>query len=268
MRANWVRQKLHAGEATLGTFIGLGSPNVSELLAHAGFDWLVIETEHNGLDAAEVEHLLMATNGTETIPIIRIPSANPVFIQRALDMGGMGVLVPLVKSAEEAEAIVRATRYPPAGSRSFGPLRASHYTFDNADYFARANDHLLVILILETKEAVADLEAILSVPGVDGIYLGPFDLCLSLGLDPMRQPFPEIEAIIARAITLCQEKGVAFGTGCSTPQELASRYAQGCTMLGYGTDYSLLARAARTGVEAFRELARVGGKSSRQGEQK
>jgi len=255
VKTNRVRQKLRAGQAALGTFVGLGSPTVAELLGHAGFDWLVIETEHNGLDSAEIEHLLMALNGTDAVPIIRIPAANPVYIQRALDMGGWGILAPMVRSAAEAAAIVSATRYPPAGARSFGPLRASRYTFDNADYFARANENILVMLILETKEAVANLEAILSVPGVDGIYLGPFDLCLSLGLDPMRQPFPEIEQIVARALRLCQEKGVAFGIGCSTPQELASRHAQGCTLLGYGTDYSLLATAARTGVAAFRALA-------------
>lgn len=241
----------------LGTFVGLGSPNVAELLAHAGFDWLVIETEHNGLDAAEIEHMLMAMNGADAIPIIRIPAANHFFIQRALDMGGLGILVPMVRSAEEAEAIVRAARYPPAGTRSFGPLRASRYSFDNADYFARANENILVILILETKEAVADLEAILAVPGVDGIYLGPFDLCLSLGLDPMQQPFAEVETIVERALALCKEKGVAFGIGCRTPHELANRYAQGCTLLGYGTDYSLLANAARTGVEAFRHSLRA-----------
>jgi 4-hydroxy-2-oxoheptanedioate aldolase len=254
LRTNWVRQKLQAGAATLGTFVGLGSPNVIELLAHAGFDWLVIETEHNGLDTAQIEHMLMAMNGTDAIPIIRVPAADHVFIQRALDIGGLGVLVPMVRSAEEAAAIVRATRYPPAGARSFGPLRASRYTFDNADYFARANENILVILILETKEAVAELEAILSVPGVDGIYLGPFDLCLSLGLDPMQQPFPEVETIVERALTLCKEKGVAFGIGCGTPQELAQRHAQGCSLLGYGADYSLLVSAARTGVDAFQRF--------------
>lgn len=258
MKRNWVRQKLKAGEATLGTFAGLGSPNVAELLAHAGFDWLVIETEHNGLDSAEVEHMLMAINGAEVVPIVRVPAANHFFIQRALDMGGLGILAPLVKTAAEAAAIVRATRYPPAGTRSFGPLRASRYTFDNAGYFAQANENILVILILETKEAVENLETILAVPGVDGIYLGPFDLCLSLGLDPMRQPFPEVEAIVARAQTLCRQHGVAFGIGCSTPQELVDRHAQGCTLLGYGTDYSLLASAARTGVMAFQDITGVG----------
>lgn len=255
MRSNRVRQNLLAGKATIGCFMGLGSPNVAELLAHAGFDWLVIETEHNGLDSAEVEHMLMAISGTETVPIVRIPSSEPVFIQRALDMGALGIVVPLVRTADEARAIVRATRYPPLGSRSFGPLRASHYGRDNADYLARANDQMLVVLILETKEAVENLEEIIAVPGVDALYLGPFDLCLSLGLDPMRQPYPEIEAIAMRAVTLCHQHGKAMGMGAGSPDDLLARRTQGVTMLGYGTDYSLLMNAARAGITAFaREL--------------
>ena len=131
MKTNFVREKLRAGQPAIGSFLGLQSPNVAELMAHAGYDWLVIETEHNALDSAEIEHMLMAISGTDVVPIVRIPSSNPVFIQRALDMGGMGIVVPMVKTAEEAQVIVSATRYPPEGTRGFGPLRASHYTFDN-----------------------------------------------------------------------------------------------------------------------------------------
>jgi 2-keto-3-deoxy-L-rhamnonate aldolase RhmA len=251
MRTNWVREKMRSGQATIGCFLGLGSPNVAELLAHAGYDWLIVETEHNGLDSAEIQHMLMALNGAETIPLVRIPSSNPVFIQRALDMGAMGVVVPMVRTAAEAQAIVSASRYPPHGSRSFGPLRASNYSFDNLDYLNRANDNMLVVLILETKEAVDNLDAIAAVPGVDAIYLGPFDLCLSLGLNPMNQPFPEIDAVMEQMLVVGRKRGVAAGTGTSTPEQLQQRQAQGFTMLGYGTDYSLLAEAARAGLRAF-----------------
>lgn len=251
MRTNWVREKLRAGQPTIGSFLGLGSPNVAELLAHAGFDWLVIETEHNGLDSAEIEHMLMAMNGTATIPLVRVPSSNPVFIQRALDMGAMGVVVPLVRTAAEVEAVVRATRFPPQGTRSFGPLRAAQYTFDNEDYFNRANDNILVVLILETREALENLEAIAAVPGLDVLYLGPFDLCLSLGLNPMHQPFPEIEAALERAQAVGRTNNVAVGTGAGTPDQLRQQQAQGFTFLGYGPDYSLLAQAARAGLSAF-----------------
>ncbi len=251
MRTNHVRQKLLAREATLGCFLGLGSPNVAELLAHAGFDWLVIETEHNALDAAEVQQMLMALNGSETIPLVRVPSANPVYSQRALDMGALGIVVPLVKTAEEAAAIVRATRYPPQGTRSFGALRASRYTFDNEDYFQRANDNLLVVLIIETREAVENLAAIAAVPGVDALYFGPFDLCLALGLNPFHQPFPEVEAIYQRALAIGQRHGVAIGMGVGNVDQLHQRRAEGYTMLSYSTDYHLLVGAARTAVAAF-----------------
>ncbi len=251
MRNNWVREKLRAGQPSIGCFLGLGSPNVAELLARAGFDWLIVETEHNGLDSAEIQHMLMAMNGTNTIPLVRIPSSNYVFIQRALDMGALGIVVPMVKTADEARAIVAATRYPPHGTRSFGPLRASNYSFDNLDYFNRANDNILVTLILETKEAVDNLDAIAAVPGVDALYLGPFDLCLSMGLNPMNQPFPQIDAVMERMIAISRTTGVAAGTGAGTPEQVRQRQAQGFTMLGYGPDYAMLANAARAGLDAF-----------------
>jgi 2-keto-3-deoxy-L-rhamnonate aldolase RhmA len=253
MRTNRVRQKVHAHEPTIGCFMGLGSPTVAELLAHAGFDWLVIETEHNGLDSAEIQHMLMAMNGTETIPLVRIPSANPVFIQRALDMGALGIVVPLVRTAAEAKAIVHATRYPPHGTRSFGPLRAEQYGFDRKDYLKRANDNILVVLIIETAEALENLEAIAAVDGVDVLYVGPFDLCLSLGWDPLQLPFPEFETVLERLMAVGRQHNIAIGMGYGTNEELQQRRAQGCTFLGYGSDYGLLAGAARAGVEAFKK---------------
>lgn len=256
MKTNWVREKLRAGEPTIGCFLGLGSPNVAELLAHAGFDWLLIETEHNALDSAEIEHMLMAISGTETIAMVRVPSSNPVFIQRALDMGAMGIVVPFVKTADEVQAVVRATRYPPEGTRAFGGLRASHYTFDDEDYFNRANDNILVVPILETKEAVENLEAIAAVPGVDVLFFGPADLSLALGLNPLHLPLPEIEAVLERVLSVGRKNGVAIGVGCHTPEKLRQLQAQGVTCLGYGGDYALLANAAQAGLASFDRQAR------------
>ncbi|MDA1347926.1 MAG: aldolase/citrate lyase family protein [Chloroflexi bacterium] len=251
MKTNHVREKLKAGKQAIGCFLGLGSPSVAELMAHAGFDWLVIETEHNGLDSAEIEHMLRAIDGTDAVPIVRVPSSNPVFIQRALDMGAMGVLVPMVKSAEEARAVVSATRYPPEGTRSWGPLRASGYTFDNDDYFERANENILVALILETKDALDDLETLAGVTGVDAIFLGPWDMSLALGLDPRHLPLPEIDAVLDRMVELSLKTGIAAGAGAGTPEEIRERQAAGVTFLSYGPDYGLLVQAARAGLEAF-----------------
>jgi 2-keto-3-deoxy-L-rhamnonate aldolase RhmA len=253
MRTNRVLEKLRAGQPTLGCFMGLQSPNVAELLGHAGYDFLVVETEHNALDSAQVEHILMAIGGTEAVPLVRIPSADPVFIQRALDIGGMGVVVPLVRTAAEAEAIVRATRLPPAGTRSWGPLRASRYTFDNRDYMDRANDNMLVALILETREAVENLESIAAVPGVDAIFLGPADLSLAYGVDFLTGPHPPVQAAIEKMLRVCRERGVACGLGDTSVEALLAWRERGCTFLVYGPDYALLAGTVRAGLTRLRE---------------
>lgn len=254
MRTNFVRENLQKGRATFGCFVGMGSPTVAELLAHAGCEWALIEMEHNGLDMAEVEHMLMAMNGADTIPLVRIPSSDPVFIQRALDIGAMGIAVPMVKTAAEAEAIVRASRYPPQGTRSFGPLRASRYTIDYEEYFQHANDNVLVMLIIETVEAVENLEEIASVPGIDVLFIGAFDMCLSMGLNPFDLPLPEIEAVAARALAVGRSCNVAVGGGVGSPEELRQRAAEGFTFLSYGPDYMLLLGSIRPGVEAFNRL--------------
>jgi len=251
MRDNHVRERLRAGTSTLGSFIGLGSPNVAELMAHAGFDWLVIETEHNALDSAETQHLLMAMNGRSVVPIVRLPSINPGDIQRALDIGAMGVVVPLVRTAAEAQAVVSATRYPPLGARSFGALRASHYTYDNEDYFARANAHLLVVLIIETREALDNLDEIAAVDGVDVLFIGPADLSIALGESPLNPASDALEAATRRVLEAGRRHGVAVGGGGSTPDALRALQARGFTWLAYGPDYFLLRAAIDAGMQAF-----------------
>ncbi len=252
MRTNEVRRKLNAGEPVIGTFMGLGSPTVAELLSHAGLDFLVIETEHNGVDMAENQQMLMAMNGTDVVPLIRLPSGEPVVIQRALDIGAMGIFVPMLRTADQARAVVAATRYPPAGSRGFGPLRASHYTFDYPDYLRRANDNTLVGFLLETREAIDNLEEIVSVDGVDVLMLGMWDMCLQFGLDPLTMPHAELDRVVDRALEVCGAAGVALGTGAGNPDELVALRERGFTFLAYGPDYALLRAAADAGVAAFR----------------
>ncbi len=254
MRSNFVLDKVRSGEKTFGSFLGMGSATVAELLGHAGCEWLLIEMEHNGLDMAEVEHILMAIGGTDAVPLVRIPSADPVFIQRSLDIGGMGIAVPMVRTVAEAEAIVSASRYPPHGKRSFGPLRASRYTIEYEEYFERANENVLIMLIIETTEAVENLEEIASVPGIDVLFIGAFDLCLSLGLNPFDMPLPEIEAVMDRALEVGRSSGVAVGAGAGSPEELKALAARGFTFLSYGPDYQLLAKSIQPGVETFRNL--------------
>ena len=252
MKTNHVKQKLADGEPTIGCFLGMGSPNVAELMSPSGFDFIVVEMEHNGLDMAEVEHILMAVNGTDVIPMVRLPSDEQVFIQRSLDIGALGILVPLLRTAAQAKAVVMASRYPPAGNRGFGPLRASHYTLDYPDYLGRANDNILVTFLLETREGMENLEEITQVPGVDALYLGLWDLYLSYGVSPLEMPNPEMEKLVERAIEVCAANGVALGIGNGSPEDLVRSLDRGLTFLGYGPDFVLLTSAARRGVEAFR----------------
>lgn len=253
MRENWVRKRLKDGQPTLGAFLGLGSPAVAELLASVGLDWLIVETEHNALDSAEIENMLRAIDAanTGTVPLVRIPSADPVYIQKALDLGALGVVVPMVKTADEARAIVAATRYPPVGRRSFGPLRASRYTFDSEDYFEKINDNVIVAFVLETKEAVEDIEEICAVDGVDVLYLGFADLSLSLGLTPFKLPHADVDAVVEKVLEVAARHGVAVGNGSTTPDGLQPIVDAGYTFIGFGPDYYLLADAAKAGREAL-----------------
>jgi 2-keto-3-deoxy-L-rhamnonate aldolase RhmA len=254
MRNNYVREKLRRGEPSIGAFLGLESPNVAELFGHHGFEWLLIETEHNGLDAAEVETMVRAIETTEAIPLVRVPSHDQVPIQRALDIGALGVKVPMIKAAEEAEEIVSFTRYPPEGVRSWGPMRASGYTANEPDYFERANENILVTLILETVEAVENLEEICSVQGIDAISIGPADLGAALGYDPLVRVHPDIEAVAQKMVEVGKKTGVAMGISARTQVDIQRRLDEGFLMINYGADYALLAALAREGVETFRDV--------------
>jgi len=252
VRQNTTRAGLLAGEDTIGSFLGLGSPHITEMFGHAGFDWLVLETEHSAVDIEGVERMLMAISGTSATPIVRVSRVDPLEIGRALDVGAMGVVVPMVRTASDVRTIVSATRYPPVGTRGFGPLRASRYGQDYHDYLNRANDNILVAIIVETREAIENLDEIAAVPGLDVMFLGLYDLCLSYGLNPNEMPFPAIDARIDQVLEAGKRHGVAVGTGVGSPEELRKRREQGFRFLSYGTDYFLLSAAARAGIEAFR----------------
>src|SRR5262249_29786430 len=156
--------------------------------------------------------------------------------QRSLDLGAKGVVVPLVASAAEAREVVSATRLPPDGTRSFGPLRAARYSLDYREYLATASDNTLVVLIVETAGAVEELDAIAAVPGVDVLYFGFSARCLSVGLEPLALPRPEVDEIGERALELGAARDVAIGVGVRDVAELERERARGFRFLGYGTD--------------------------------
>lgn len=253
MWLNKVKQKLIADEPVIGPFIGLQSPHVAELFGHAGFDFVVIECEHNALDAADVEHMLMAVGNTEAVPIVRVPYLDVPFIQRSLDSGAQGIMAPMVKTAEDAEKLVRATRYPPEGTRSWGGLRPSKYTLSSSEYLANSNDNMIVVLIIETLDAVKNLDSITDVAGVDVLTIGKWDLSLALGLDPSKQPHADVEDVVEKVTDTAKNKGIKVAISASNPQEIREALSRGARVINYGPDYTLLSHAAKEGMSVFRE---------------
>src|SRR5919198_3529624 len=217
MRPNKVKRQLRAGEPSIGTWLSLGSPLAAEQLTHAGFDWLNIEQEHAAIDATLTQYILQAISIGETVPMVRVPWNTGDWVKRALDAGAYGVVIPMVNSREEAELAVRACKYPPEGLRSVGGIRTRLY--GGPDYVQHANEEIVVVIQIEHVEAVKHPREILSVPGIDAYFVGPNDLCMSLGLAPSLEPdFPEFWAAVDDVKRIAAEFGVAPGIHVATPE--------------------------------------------------
>lgn len=255
MRPNTVKRLLREGQPAIGTWLSLGSPLAAEWLAHQGFDWLNVEQEHGAIDASLTLSLLQAISTTDVIPLVRIPWKDPAYAKRALDAGAYGLFVPTVNNRAEAELMVGAMKYPPEGFRGLGGTRRQLY--GGPDYVRHANEEILVILMLETAEAVENAEAILSVPGVDAGFVGPNDLAASLGLPPSLDPdFEEYHLALERIIQACTNTGVAPGLHTPSGERAAQRIAEGWQLVAINSDGGFMAQAARAAVETVR--ARTG----------
>jgi len=250
VRPNRVKQLLRAGEPALGTFMALGSPLGAEQLAHAGFDWLLIDQEHAAIDATLTQSILQAISTTETVPLIRVPWNSGDWIKRALDAGAYGVVVPMVNSRADAEAAVRATRYPPQGDRSIGGSRTRLY--GGNDYVENANDEILLVVQIEHRDAVDNAREILSTPGVDAYFIGPGDLCASLGLPNSWDPdFPEYWAALEKVQRVATELGVPGGIHAS-PHRVTAMLDRGYRFVAVGFDISFMAQGAAAALQAAR----------------
>ena len=160
----------------------MAHPSIAEILAMAGYDWVVVETEHTGIDVSEVLRLLIAIEQRGSIPLVRLAWNDPIQAKAVLDSGAAGVLVPMINTREEAELAVKMTKYPPLGYRGVGLARAQGYGENFNEYVEHANDDTLLMVQIEHKDAVANIEEILSVPGIDGTFIGPYDLSMSMGI--------------------------------------------------------------------------------------
>jgi 4-hydroxy-2-oxoheptanedioate aldolase len=259
MRKNKVKDIWAAGGEVVTGWLGIPSSISAELMAQQGWDALTIDLQHGATDYVDAVPMLQAISTTDTTPMVRVPWNDPAIIGKVLDAGAYGVICPMVNSAEEADAFVKACRYFPKGGRSVGPLRASLYA--GADYFQHANDTIITMAMIETQEAMDNLDAILSTPGLDSIYVGPADLGLSLVGIPAADPTHETTRAAIRTIAeACKRHKVAAGIHCYAPLYAKEMISWGYNFVTLASDNALLANMAKATVAAMREGAAEGGK--------
>jgi 4-hydroxy-2-oxoheptanedioate aldolase len=240
---------MRQGEAAFGYALGLGSPLAAEVLAHSGIDFLLLDTQHGSFGPdSTIATLLAVAAGTAT-PMARVARNDYTLIGRLLDEGVLGVVVPMVDTVEDARAVADACRFPPVGGRSWGWGRAARY---GADYSDAINDELFVAIQIESTRAVEAAEAILAVPGIDGCWIGPSDLALSMGLHPRDAASDERHGrALERVLQACRDTGKVPGLACSSPAEARRRADAGFQFLTAASDVGMLIAGAREGLETL-----------------
>lgn len=228
-----LRERWAAGQKTFGAWLTLASTASGETAARTGFDYVCVDNQHGVADYSDTVGLVQAIALGGSTPIVRVPWNEQGIIGRMLDAGVEGVVAPMINTRAEAEAMVRSCRYPPHGARSFGPVMAGMRA---KNYVETANDRVAVIPMIETAEAVKNLDDILSVPGVDAIYVGPADLSISLGLPPANNDDrPEFTEALETIVAGCKRHGVVPGIH-STGALAARRVEQGYVMITVASD--------------------------------
>ena len=253
MKNNRVRALLRQNQPAVGTWLTLADTVSAQLMATAGFDWLTIELEHSHLSiehAARASAIISASGGT---PLVRVPVNTPENIKRVLDTGAWGIVVPLVNSRADCEAVVQAARYPPIGRRTVGgQLGPINFGTDPGTYFARSNDEILVVVMAETRQAIDNIDAILSVPGIDAVFVGPNDLHASLGVAPaFESDLPAFNDALASVLAAARRHGVAPGIHVADAAQARRRIGEGWRFVAVSSEAGLmLSRAA----EVVRDL--------------
>ena len=248
-----LKLKLSQGELTIGSWITLGHPAIAEIMAAAGFDWLVLDMEHSVLELSEIQILIQVLDGQQCPAIVRLTSNHPDQIKRVMDAGATGVMVPMVKSAADARAAVQGVYYPPRGQRGVGLARAQGYGARFQQYRKWLEDNAVIVAMIEHVDAVNAIDEILAVDGIDAYIIGPYDLSGSMGR-PGELDHPEVQSAIAQVLEAGQRSGKPGGIHVIEPnqEELQRRIAAGFNFLGYGLDIRILDSLCRSHMQNIR----------------
>jgi 2-keto-3-deoxy-L-rhamnonate aldolase RhmA len=251
LKAKWRR-----GDASPGVWVHVTDPTITEIIGLQNPDWIMIDAEHAALDLQTIQTLLLALECSTTVPLVRVPSDDPVFIKRVLDMGAAGILVPQVSTAEDARRVVAACKYPPEGNRGAGPRRAGRFGTREQAYLDGANAEIIVLAMIESVTAVRDIDAILATPGLDGLVIGPLDLSASLGLlSQVRHPrvLDAIDTVATRA----RAAHMPFGSGraAESAADMAEWLALGAQLIAVGSADGFVHHGTRSALETFSRVA-------------
>jgi len=223
----------------------------AEVMAHAGWDSLTIDMQHGPVDYGSLVRMLQAISTTDTVPVVRVPWNDPGLIMRALAAGCSAVICPMINTREEAEAFVDACLYPPDGNRSYGPYRATLY--GGQDYTDHANETVVTMAMIETQQALDNLERILAVPGLDAVFVGPSDLGQSLGFGPgTDRSEPAVVEAIDIVLAAAREHSLAAGIFTGSPEYASRMVEKGFQFVTISSDVRLMAAAASGAIAAFR----------------
>ncbi len=249
-----LKERLQNNQLTIGSWITIGSTSVAEIMANAGFDWLVVDMEHSAITLDTAQELIRVIELSGVPPLVRVGHNQPNLIKRVMDAGSQGVIVPMVNSSKEAEQAVGSVKYPPRGFRGVGLARAQKYGADFEGYRAWNQEQSLVIVQVEHIKAVQNLADILAVPGVDGFIVGPYDLSGSLGV-PGQFDHPEVRAALQEVRRLAAEKNALSGYHVIPPEPAAmvEKKEEGYKFIAFSLDILYLGQSCRQALESFKK---------------
>ncbi len=252
MRKNRLLEKLRSGKPAFGVWLNVGSPILAEEAARMGFDWVLVDIQHGHWGYEAMLNAFQVIMPTDTELVARVPHNDPGQIGTVMDAGTLSVIIPMVNSREEAQRAVAAARYPPKGVRSATSSRLLLY---GPDYMARANDEIMVTVMIETPEAAERADDILSVPGVDCCLIGSGDLAIAMGM--FGRETEEHERVLQRVLEAGKRHGVAMGFPAGTVEEALKRADQGFQLLTCGADIAAFWEVMRRSVEALRAKGKL-----------
>ncbi|MBS0467375.1 MAG: 2,4-dihydroxyhept-2-ene-1,7-dioic acid aldolase [Proteobacteria bacterium] len=251
MRSNRLKELWQSGGAAINGWLAIPNGFAAETMAHQGWDSLTIDMQHGVVDYQAMVSMLQAISTTPTVPLVRVPWLEPGVLMKTLDAGAYGVICPMVNTREDAQRLVAYTHYAPRGTRSFGPVRALLY--GGADYPVHANDTIVTFAMIETAQALDNLDAIMSVEGLDAVYIGPSDLSLSLGCRPVFDDLePKAQQAVDHILERAKAHGLVAGIHNGTPESAMARIAKGFQFTTVSSDARLMAAGSQQILKTMR----------------